>query len=380
MQKSKKCLVMLVVVLLLIPTLIPPSEAAGLPKIPQSHNNLYDSVSQVRIILSRLSNRPFASELFTHFIYGRGDKAYWEEEVPQHIKDEFFCNDEFKEKLHHVMENAYSNGSWKVVYVFGEGTPAYYDPEIFNEAPIIEDSMEFTSHEMEAIVGHINGRLVIGADYLGNNKFEVWTALSDLYDFDFRDCESDSSWLCDANNIAAILQRLNLGRTFNLTIGFTRTYEWTPPTQSVPTTSNMATVQPSAPVTQPQSAGQQSSSSQFYARGNYDIGDYTGDMLQGKPHGYGTLTYSSQTKYEIGMSDGSWFKATKYTGNWANGIRCGQGVFTFANGIQYDGIWNTDGYYFKGYVKSDHFRQYIEQKASGDTITTVYSGPVERIG
>ena len=243
--------------------------------------------------------------------------------------------------------------------------------------------MEFNSHELEAVIGHINGRLVIGADYLGNNKFEVWTGLSDKYDFDFQNCFREPSKFCIINDIAAILQRVNLGHTFNLTIGFTRSYTWTPLAEAVPAPSPAVAVQPTQPsatAAQPQPATQQSASSQFYARGNYDIGDYTGAMVQGKPHGYGTLKYKSQTKYEIGMSDGTWYKASEYTGNWVNGIRCGQGTFTFANGVQYEGVWNTDGYYFKGYVKSGNYRQYIEQTASGDTITTVRSGSVERIG
>lgn len=370
MRRSKKCLAILFV-LLLSSILTLPANAIDLSEMHQLQNSLYDIVSIDQKALSLLSGRPFASELFTHFIYGKGDKAYWEEDVPEDIKNEIFSNDEFKEKLHYVLNKAYSNGNWKVVYVFGEETPAYDDPEVFSEPAIREKAMTFTSHELEAVIGHINGRLVIGADYLGNNKFEVWTALSDLYDFNFLDCGSDSSWLCYANNIAVILQQLNLGHTFNLTIGFTRTHEWTPPTQSIPATSNTSTAQPSASVTQPQSDSQQSSSSQFYARGNYDIGNYTGDMLNGKPHGYGTLEYSNQTKYEIGMPSGNWFKATKYTGYWVNGIRCGQGTFTFANGVQYEGVWNSDGYYFKGYVKSGNLMQYIEQTASGDTITTV---------
>lgn len=373
MCRIKKRVAMLIVVLLLIPTLSFPAEAAESKKMLQ-FQNLPLSI--------QLPKRPLSEELLIRFLLGKGDTAYWEEDVPDHIKEEIFSNEKIQEKLQYVLERARSAGSWKVVYIFDKETPTYYDSDTFNEEPILDSAgLVFTSSDMSTAVGHINGRLVIGADYLGNNDFSVWLSLTDLYDFDF---SSDDGAVGVVANVMAflqhtdILQLLRLAKPFTLTIGFTSPYTWMPSTQSVPATSNTANAQPSTPVTQPP-VSQQTNASQFYARGNYDIGDYTGDMLQGKPHGYGTLEYSSQTKYEIGMPSGSWFKATKYMGYWVNGIRCGQGTFTFANGVQYEGVWNSDGYYFKGYVKSGNLRQYIEQTASGDTITTVYSGTVERI-
>lgn len=390
MRKVKRFLAMVIVVLLLVPTLAFPVNAAEAQKTPQFQNNpftvqavkqLQDEKNLANFITKYSSDRPFSAELLAHFLCGGGDKTYWEEEVPEHIKDEIFSNEKIQEKLQYVLQRAYSNGSWKVIYTFNDETPQYYDSNVISEKPFVDKAgLLFTSHDLSTSIAHINGRLVIGADYLGNNEFSVWLSLSDLYDYSL---DYDYEGFGFAANVMAILQKLNLARPFNLTIGFTRPYTWAPPVQTAPTPPPSITVEqttqpPSQPSSQPPS--QPSSSSQFYARGNYDIGNYTGEMLQGKPHGYGTLEYNNQTKYEIGMPDGSWFKATKYTGNWVNGVRCGQGTFTFANGVQYEGVWNTDGYYFKGYVKSGALRQYIEQTASGDTITTVYSGAVERIG
>ena len=119
MRKCKKFLVMFVAVLLLIPTFVLPVKAAEPQKVAEFQNNPFgikttpQAKKELSDFLTLLSDRPFASELFTHFVYGKGDKAYWEEEVPENVKEEIFANQEFQEKLQYVLDKAYSNGSWK---------------------------------------------------------------------------------------------------------------------------------------------------------------------------------------------------------------------------------------------------------------------------
>ena len=245
MKNSKRCLAMFVAALLVLPTFTLPAKAAETWDPLALQNSLYDISQQVNAVLSKLSDRPFASELFTHFLCGKGDKVYWEENVPQHIKDEIFAEQQFQEKLEYVLKKAYSAGSWKVVYTFDEETPAYFDSSLLNEHFVV-DSMGFSGNDMAAAIGHINGRLVIGADYLGDDKFEVWTSLSDLYDFTYQECGSGADTLCELNNVGAFLQEFHLGHTFNVTMGFTRLHEWTPPTD--PKAPDLA----AAPVNQPQ--------------------------------------------------------------------------------------------------------------------------------
>lgn len=371
----KKCLALLIAVLLLIPTLTLPAAAAEArySLFPFAIKGTPELREMVSAVFAQISDRPFASELFTHFLFDMGDVAYWEEEVPGNIQSEIIANESYQAKLQYVLERAYSAGSYKVDFIFDrpEGVPPPYNEPSFNETIYDTAGMTFSSYEMFYAIHSVNGHMVIEAEYLGNNQFSVWTALSDYYDFTFENCLEDLTWTCLINDTAFALQQTSMGHPFNVYLGFTHTRAWTPPVQE-------PAPQPSAPPSAP--AGPQSVSGQYYARGVYDIGTYTGAWSQGVPNGQGTLVYNSQTKYRINYLDGSSFQAKEYTGNWVNGRRCGQGTFTFTNGIRYEGVWNTDGYYFRGYVKSSTQQQYIEQTASGDTITDVYKGPVETIG
>jgi len=51
---------------------------------------------------------------------------------------------------------------------------------------------------------------------------------------------------------------------------------------------------------------------------------YVGEIVSGKPHGQGTLTFP----------DGS-----KYVGEWKNGKHHGQGTYTFHDGVKWVGVW-----------------------------------------
>lgn len=372
----KKCLALLIAVLLLIPTLTLPAAAeAEYSLFPFAIKVTPELREKASAVLAQISDKPFASALFTHFLLGKGDVAYWEEEVPGNIQAEILANESYQAKLQYVLERARSAGSYKVDFIFDrpESVPPLYNEPSFNETKYDTAGLAFSSDEMFYAIHAVNGHMVIGAEYLENNQFSVWTALSDYYDFVFENCLEDMTWTCLINDTAYALQQTPLGRPFTVYLGFTHTCTWTPPAQE-------PAPQLSAPVAAPAPAGPQTVSGQYYARGTYDIGTYTGAWSQGVPNGQGMLVYNSQTKYRINDPDGSSFQAKEYTGNWVNGRRCGQGTFTFTNGIRYEGVWNTDGYYFKGYVKSSTQQQYIEQTASGDIITDVYKGPVESIG
>jgi serine/threonine protein kinase len=60
---------------------------------------------------------------------------------------------------------------------------------------------------------------------------------------------------------------------------------------------------------------------------NYDNGNYVGEVLNNRMHGFGTYYWN----------DGS-----KYVGQWVDGNRNGKGVLTLPNGDQYDGEWKDD--------------------------------------
>ncbi len=53
-----------------------------------------------------------------------------------------------------------------------------------------------------------------------------------------------------------------------------------------------------------------------------NVGTYSGEIKDGKPHGKGILTYE----------DGE-----KYSGDWINGMREGKGTLIYIDGSKYDG-------------------------------------------
>ena len=54
---------------------------------------------------------------------------------------------------------------------------------------------------------------------------------------------------------------------------------------------------------------------------------YRGDIVDGKRHGKGTLT---------------WPDGSCYSGEWKEGLYHGYGVYTFANGEKYEGFWQEE--------------------------------------
>lgn len=72
---------------------------------------------------------------------------------------------------------------------------------------------------------------------------------------------------------------------------------------------------------------------------------YSGDFVHSTPHGKGTITWSSGAVYSGDFADGSphgegtyrWPDGTSYTGDVVNGSRTGWGMFTWDNGDVYTG-------------------------------------------
>ena len=90
-----------------------------------------------------------------------------------------------------------------------------------------------------------------------------------------------------------------------------------------------------------------------YGTITFKTGTYTGAIQAGKMHGFGTLVYSDQTRYE---------------GEWYNGKYHGQGVKVFKDGI-YNGTFNMGKRQGKGTMKYLNGDKYV-----GEYEGDVYSG------
>ena len=79
---------------------------------------------------------------------------------------------------------------------------------------------------------------------------------------------------------------------------------------------------------------------------------YTGELQDGKPHGYGTMVYSSGEVYigqwkngtRHGQGTCTYSSGNIYEGQWENGFRQGQGTYTLTNGHVYTGQWKNGMY------------------------------------
>ena len=58
-----------------------------------------------------------------------------------------------------------------------------------------------------------------------------------------------------------------------------------------------------------------------------DYGEYSGDLVDGRPHGQGTVHFYGHDPLQ----------RVKYEGEWTEGARTGQGSMTFVNGDVYQG-------------------------------------------
>lgn len=329
-------------------------------RVHASENDVSKIITQ---ILDFLADKPLSIDLFINYFGDGKNVTYWEEEVYDHIKNSIIQNADYQTKLQDVLKSAYQNGHYKINFISDDTIPNYCEPS-FDETRY-NQTFAFNDGDLYYAIHGINGHLVIDATYLGDNQFEVWVAVADYYDFELNyECYLENGLICSAANAAAVSKYVGLGKEFYVTIGFTYLYTWDR-NDSSSSSYISDTYNPSENIIEV--------SDQYYSRGIYDIGFYTGEWKDGKPNGYGTLVYDNDTKYTITMSNGDIYPATQYIGNWSEGKKYGTGIFTFANGIQYDGVWNVDGYYLKGYIISSSCKQYIEQISNGDQIKTVRS-------
>ena len=72
--------------------------------------------------------------------------------------------------------------------------------------------------------------------------------------------------------------------------------------------------------------------------GDIFVGTYTGQTVNGKPSGQGTMTYAGETEDD----------PLTYTGQWRNGLQEGQGIMLYANGDSYEGSWSGGLYEGQG--------------------------------
>ena len=84
----------------------------------------------------------------------------------------------------------------------------------------------------------------------------------------------------------------------------------------------------------------------------YSEGDYTGDLVEGAPHGKGKLVWDSGATYDGEWKDGyrhgkgtlTWTNNTIYEGDWVYGEMQGYGVCTFPDGTKQSGRWEKGAY------------------------------------
>ena len=92
-----------------------------------------------------------------------------------------------------------------------------------------------------------------------------------------------------------------------------------------------------------------------------------GEMVDGKPHGHGTLTETDGSGYEGGWRDGMWHghgtstwpDGTRYEGEWRDGAEHGYGTYTEADGDRYEGEWRGGvwhGYGTLTWADGDRYR------------------------
>ena len=80
------------------------------------------------------------------------------------------------------------------------------------------------------------------------------------------------------------------------------------------------------------------------------VGEYKGEMLNGKPYGKGVTIYQNGNKYEgeyvrgrrQGEGTFTFADGERYEGSWVNGHQHGHGTYYFLNNNKYVGLWYRD--------------------------------------
>jgi hypothetical protein len=90
---------------------------------------------------------------------------------------------------------------------------------------------------------------------------------------------------------------------------------------------------------------------------DFAIGDkYTGDWVENNRTGQGILIFASGNRYEGQFKDNNmhgkgkmdFATGDKYTGDWVENNRTGQGILIFASGNRYEGQWKDNNMHGKG--------------------------------
>ena len=68
---------------------------------------------------------------------------------------------------------------------------------------------------------------------------------------------------------------------------------------------------------------------------------YRGEVLNGRPHGEGTLTWPSGAAYSGQWANGTRQGSGTYVGDYRDGERSGHGRFRWPNGRVYEGAWRA---------------------------------------
>jgi hypothetical protein len=84
----------------------------------------------------------------------------------------------------------------------------------------------------------------------------------------------------------------------------------------------------------------------------YDNAVYDGEVVNGNPHGQGSIEHTDGYKYQggwfLGTKKGNgtaaWSNGQKYLGEWPNDKRHGQGTLTRANGSTQSGFFELNKY------------------------------------
>ena len=128
----------------------------------------------------------------------------------------------------------------------------------------------------------------------------------------------------------------------------------------------------------------------FFLSSCVSTGNYDGAYMDGKYHGFGTLTFENKERYvgrfKFGKRDGfgtnyfpsgekyvgywkngkrngegtnSWRGGDKYEGNFKDDKRYGKGIFTFKSGKVQEGMWKNDKYQYYVNVKEDSKKKKI---------------------
>jgi hypothetical protein len=105
-------------------------------------------------------------------------------------------------------------------------------------------------------------------------------------------------------------------------------------------------------------------------------GEYVGDVLNGVPHGRGTLTYHpamDRTEYKGEWKEGEFHgrgvltftSGSKMTGTWVNGFLEGEGIYEWESGAKYQGTFKNSQFHGKGKCRNEDGSNYTGDFENG---------------